>query len=366
MSSKQTIKITGADEAVARFAQDAVNVLTGADYNLELQFYLDYRCDQNCRGCYDRDIAKICKGSIPSWDIAHFVRHFKDVENYASKTCITGGEATLRPTDELGYIIQKILSSGSAVELKTNATWVNDTQKAKEMWRMLSGLKVSKALLYKEPDEIEKFVKTIPNLKQLSQEERWSKLTEHFPEVSAFRLAVSVDNIIHQEYSAYDFAKVALHVTNSPELSEKIDLGVVTMTNSYDWFSEKIFGNPDLKCTNIRKNCQRFDFKLNGRPVIGVISNFYNVNSLVKPISSIEELLRRESKDSRPRLILCFHPDRTVSFQYNFKPIGRVSYIADNGKYKSWETLCMEMAVQLTKDFAEARKQQFKKNYCRN
>ena len=335
--SKRTIEIS---------AEKILDATPLTDYDIKLQFYI-----AGTRGSVANN------NFILSQDILHYVRHFKEVENYSHKISITGKEPTSRPIDELERVIQKALNTDTAVELRTNAAWVHDKKKAEDVWNMLSTLKVPKKKPYNDIEIAWSVVARLPSIiarleeEGVPEEERNKEIDksykEAFPDIPLFTLSIFVDNTIHDPRCMHYFEDVVSRITNTPELSDKINLQILTLHESWDWFRDRIFGNKKLNCTDIVKNGQQFKFKQNGYTITGTVYHTKGVSA----IPMLKEGMFKNNGEKR-QMVLHFYPDQKVSFG----SFGLVSYINDSGKYKPWETLRKDMAIQVIKEDAVAYK----------
>ena len=330
--------------------RELLDVISQTDYGIGLRFYIN--------GDSNNDF-------IPSHDILHYINHFKEEKKYSHKICIAGKEPMLRPIDELGHVIQKALNVDAAVELRTDGAWVHDSGKAWAVWNMLGTLNAPRKELHSKEYIAENFRAGYPILMSRLMEEGASdeevskelrrNYDEAFLEPPRFTLSMFVDNITHSSRSAHYFIDAASHIAATPGLSEKMSLNVLVRRESWGWFREKVWLDPALSCDEFWEYGGRFEFKLNGCPVTGLayVVKEKNTGAAAVTVASLpQNILKREPKsDSAKRqMTLHFRPDGTVSFDHE---CGKVSYINDNEKYKPWETLLEEMALQLVMDNAK-------------
>lgn len=322
------------------------------DYDISLYFHLIDWCNCSCMGCYRGCSPSASKDTVPVADVEHLVNIFNKLPNFDKRVAVSGGEPSALPAHDLERVLQIPMDADCCVDFITNGSWACDPVKSRQIFKMLSNLRVPKAHHDMDYDEILEIIKLrIPEWNSLTRPEKRRKYNE-IVSCPALALVMSVDNLIHPPQSAEWFVAVAKKVTKTPKLSRRVGLNAATFTNCEEWFRKSVLNNPELNCSDIWKDGEKMSLKINGISSLTFFQTFGDPADETETSSMMGQILAAGRKSAN--MMYCVWPDRTIGFQNELgKPIGRVSYIDDNDGYKDIETLRKEMAIELTSGYAK-------------
>lgn len=340
------------------FSAHVSNVLNNThDYDVELQFYMTNHCNLSCPGCYMHAGPKLSRKIIPSGDVDFYLNEFSSAPGFSETVVFTGGEIFNDLLINLERSAQSVLARGWHLQLKTNGAWGMQPEKRAAVLDMLARLKPGRGLMASEED-VRRFLSCWPRpiLKWMGRKRIMCMLYKFFPNVSNLDIVVSVDDRLHPAQSAYWFAEIVNAISVNRYLKKNVGLKTFTLSESAEFFEKYVLGNPKLKSTAKQIECLAGDnhmsYRINGKDVSSFFGDFVDVDNIPEFKKISEFVLPSVDGKTKGRLVYCFHPDRTVGLDSCYlKSVGRVPYVAANGKRKSFAQINREIQQKLIQEY---------------
>ena len=345
------------------FSRSVSNVLNNTqDYDLDLQFYMTNHCNLSCPGCYMHANPKLSRNIITSGDVDFYLNEFSTVPGFYETVVFTGGEIFNEALINLEGSAHNVLDRGWHLQLKTNGSWVAKPELRNSVLRMLDRLQPGRGMLASQ-EEMEKFLSCFPKrfLRLLGRDNVKKLLFKFMPTASLLDLAVSVDDKLHPVQSADWFADIANMLSYDKDLRNKINLKTFTLYDSYDFFVNHVLKNPKIKSAvkNVKSHPESgcMTYTVNGKMVESFFGDFVDTAKVPEFKKISEFVLPSVDGDTNGRLVYCFHPDRTVGLDSCYlETVGRVPYIDENGKRKTFAQINEDIQKKLIQDYHQATK----------
>ena len=349
------MKTDDIDFKVREFSE-AVSQKIYGDGKTELQFYMTEACDLRCPGCYRFSGATHYGAPLPSADIREYVNQFKAEPTFNDSVCFSGGEVFGVSLDKLESDIRYVLGAGCTLQVKTNGTWVKNPQKADQIFKMLRGLSVGYGISGDEED----FKYAFGNDSMLRRIPKWASILarmrilyrakQNYLLTPKLSLCMSVDNMIHPTESADWYLKIAERIGGDKKLRRKVACAFFCFQECADYAVDNILNNASLDKKILKADNHYCKFLLNGVPNYAFFGYYKDMGEIVRP-DDLADISCSYVGGYGNRTVWFFHPNQTVSFEADLIPVGRVSYLDKNGKYKSVAQLRDEMAARLVADY---------------
>ena len=324
------------------------------NYEVELLFYLTQYCNLRCNGCYMRSSPNVSQNVLPYADLKFYLDEFDKVPAFTNSVVFSGGEIFTAPINYVRACADMVLGRGLELQLKTNGSWVLDSQKQKSVMGMLHNLRPQRGLTANE-NQIREWLGTQPRwlFRILGRDVlRWW-MCKKLPTTSLLSMAVSVDDRLHPAQSADWFVQIADLITKDKQLRKKVNLKTFTLSESVPLLESRILNNPQLNVQNFEKMPQKWAAKytINGVRVESFVGDFVDVGA-VSAVKKLSEIVMPPIGNAHGRLVYCFYPDGTVGFDCNYlESVGRVSYRGADGKCKSLNQIKSDMHNKLVADY---------------
>lgn len=341
------------------FANDVEDIFYGSidDYVISAVFYLTQHCNLACPDCYMRSSPNIQKTQISTDDIKFYLGELKTLPNFLPGVAFSGGEIFTLPLSYIKENIENAFAQGICVELKTNGTWVMIPEYKQNIFNMVREINIPKHLFYTDYDVLKYFVSKKMTQDDKKRFRRYRLFHRNFESrndymvnlakqgynidlrYSPLAMSISVDDdVIHRaNISKTAYLTVLNDVVKDEELRQKISLGRVTIVDS----NKKSNGSGPCLYDGYAVNVTESEKRL------PTSTNYFNGEWIKKP-------RYKSGRCVQFGLInLFFYPDRTVSLysDLNLQPIGRVSYIKNNGEYKKMPEIMKDITNQLILDY---------------
>ena len=345
------------------FAHDVADIFYGSfsDYSVSAVFYLTQHCNLACPNCYMHSSPNVPRKQIPTDDVKFYLGELKTLPNFVSGVAFSGGEIFTLPLSYIKENIENAFAQDICVELKTNGTWAMNPENKQNVFNMVREINIPKHLFNMDPDVLEYFIsekmtqddkKRFRRYKLLhrgsvSRGDYLANLSENKYHInllySPLAISISVDdNVIHSaNLSGTVYLTVLNDVVNDKELRQKLSLGRVTIVD----YGEKDKGSDVSLCDGYGV----YVVESEKRPPTS--KNYFNGDWIKKPGYEKGQCVQSGL------INLFFYPDRTVSLysDLNLQPIGRVSYIKNNGDYKKMPEIINDITHQLMLDYQRLR-----------
>lgn len=342
------------------FVHDVADIFYSSfsEYFVSAVFYLTQYCDLACPNCYMHSSPKVQKAQIPTDDVKFYLGELKTLPNFLPGVAFAGGEIFTLPLSYIKENIENAFDQDIRVELKTNGTWAMNPEYKQSVFNMVREINMPKHLFNIDPDILEYFISKEMTQDDKKQFRRYKLLHRgsvsrgdyivnlaknkyHIDlRYSPLSMGISVDNnVIHNVADSNNAYRTVLRdVLTDGELRQKISLGCITVVDKGDNYVPQ-----ETKMVDGYGICVTRDKKVNPAS-----KNYFNGQWIKKTLYS------KKGKLIKPGQInLWFRPDRTVSLEseLNYQPIGRVSYIKDNGDYKKMPEIIDDITHQLIQDY---------------
>lgn len=342
------------------FAHDVANIFYSniGDYVINAVFYLTQHCNLACLYCYMHSSPSVEKTQIPTDDVKFYLGELKTLPNFLPGVAFAGGEIFTLPLSYIKENIENAFAQDLCIELKTNGTWAMNPERKQSVFNMVREINMPKHLFNIDPDILEYFIS-----KEMTQDDKkrfrryrllhrgsvsrsnymvnLAKIKYHIDlRYSPLAMGISVDNdVIHNvNVSNNAYRTVLSDVLGDDELRQKISLGCITVVDEDDNFVPQETNMVDGYAVYVTRDTKR---NPNSK-------NYFDGKWIQKPLYSEKGELIEPG-----RINLWFRPDRTVSLEseLNYQPIGRVSYIKNNGDYKKMPEIINDITCQLVLDY---------------
>ncbi|MBQ2016911.1 MAG: hypothetical protein II208_00080 [Alphaproteobacteria bacterium] len=333
-----------------------------ADYDVDIMFYMTHNCNLACSGCYMHANPAAARDIIPASDIDFYLNEFEKVPGFYNTVVFSGGEIFNDSLVNLERNAHNVLDRGWHLQLKTNGSWIAKPELRNSVFRMLDRLEPGRGMLAGK-DEIERFLSRFPKpiLRLLGRERVVKLLFKFLPSASLLDLAVSVDDKIHPIQSADWFIDIANALSRDAGLKENVNLKTFSFYDSKDFFDSHVLKNPKIrsgvKNVEWHPDYSCLAYTINGKKIESFFGDFVDTAKVPEFKKISEFVLPSVDGDTNGRLVYCFHPDRTVGLDSCYlESVGRVSYINDKGKRKSFAQINDDIQKKLIQDYNQATK----------
>lgn len=328
-----------------------------AQYEIEALFYLTRHCNLTCPGCYMRGSPYQSRDVLPGKDVKFYLDEFTKVPNFTESVVFSGGEIFTAPINYVEYNAHQVLDRGWALQLKTNGSWVQNTQTRDSVLAMLRRLQPHRGLRATDAD-VKRFLGRVPRgvWRILGRDLTRVLMYQALPTAPMLDMAVSVDDKLHPAQSADWFNEIAQIITTDRRLRDKVNLKTFTLTDSVPFFEKNVLNSGKLKIENFckRDNKALSTYTVNGRRVESYVGNFVDT-AHIQAGEKLSNIVVPAIGDGAGRLVYCFYPDRTVGFDCNYlESVGRVPYIDEKGEYKSINRIRRDIYTQLVQEYGRA------------
>ena len=326
------------------------------DYEIDLQFYLTRNCNLACRGCYMHANPDVSRDIMSETDVDFYLGQFAEAPSFCRSVVFSGGEIFVAPIDYLERNAQNVLGRGWHLQLKTNGAWIKNPKVAHDATDMLRNLN-PKYGISATTEDIRQCIMKIP--RPLRRLLGWPVVRKKFPLVSSLDMAISVDNKLHPVQSADWFLRIVNMISHDKKLKKSVGLKTFSFDDSADFFQESILENPNVSVKDFKQNGKKwmFTYSINGTRIESYFGKFVDVTQ-VTVLQKIQEfVLPAIDAERKGRLVYSFYPDKTVGLDScHLETVGRVPYIDENGKRKTFAQINEDIQKKLIQDYHQATK----------
>lgn len=342
------------DKSVSDFSDSVAKIIfDDTQYSKELLFYLTRHCNLACSGCYMCSNPNVSRAMIPMQDVRHWLKEFENVPNFDDSVVFSGGEIFTLPTVYIEHNAHQVLDRGWRLQLKTNGSWVADTERRDAVRVMLHRLQPHQVMVGDDTD-IARVMGRLPRAvwramgNKLAAWLLWRMMEKR----SALDMVVSVDDKLHPKRSARWFEDIAHMLATDKRLARTVNLQTFTFYDSVSYFEDKVLGNPRLNVSDLVLNQGKSvcTFNAGAKHIESFFGDFVEPGTV--PIKQKLNNIVVPDGLGGGRVIYSVMPDRTIGVECDFvDSVGRVSYVDGNGKLKSFNQIQSDIHQKLVDEY---------------